>query len=358
MSLPSDAVILLRSRAMIGDAVMATPAVEAVRERYPGARLIFATSHIAAPLFEGDTRLDELVRLPGPGLSRGQFLRFLRDYWGLLKRERPDAHVALDAGGNLVPQLVHLASVPRRLACVGREATGRQWHRAPLWTLTDYTPTADELGTHRAHGFQRLVAQLGCDSTPRRIALQLTDEDRASGLSRLRAAGVSRGPVVALHPGANWEYRKWPVARMAEAAREFRRLGAEPLVLAASPDSEDVRYLQSEAQVTYVSTPDVRDLACVLAAADAVVANDSGPMHIASGVDTPLVALHGPNDPAIVGPDPLHAKTRALYHGLACSPCAQNTFDPSARCGRPTGTWCMEHIHVTDVVDAVSELLA
>lgn len=353
-----DSTILVRCRAFIGDAIMALPALEALRERYPSARIVFAANRAVASLLEDDPRIDEFVALAPIGQSPGAHLRCVSRYWSLLRRERPAAHIALDAGGNVLPQLIWLARVPRRLACMGREVTGRRWHRAPNWLLTDHLPTPEQMGLHRAHGFLKLVSLLDCDPKPRPARLQMTVSQRERGRSLLEATGAGSALTVAFHPGASWIDRKWPIERMVQAAQQLASEGVQPIALGGPADDLEVQRLIGQAGATHVPTPGVGDLAWALGAVDALVANDSGPMHIAAALGTAVVALFGPNDPAVVGPDPLQPRARVLYHPLECSPCPQMTLDADARCARPHGVWCMEQIRVDEVLKAVHGLLA
>jgi ADP-heptose:LPS heptosyltransferase len=336
--------------------MFALPALEALRERYPQATILLATPGAAGPLFEGDPRIDGHVPLAAPRRRGLGHLQTLRDYWHLLHSRRFDAHIALDAGGQWLPHLVWAAGIPRRVACRGYDMGHGRWHRAPAWMLTDTAPTPDELGLHRSHGFLHLLSTLDCDPTPRRARLHLTDEDRALGEELLSRSGASGRPVVAIHPGASWVDRRWPVERFAQVTGTLHQRGAWVVALGGPGDQPSVAAL-AEAGAVPISTANVRDLARVVAVSDVFLGNDSGPIHVAAACGTPLVGIYGPTPPELVGPDPLHPRAKVLGHRLACSPCLMNSRDPAARCERPYGTWCMEQVSVEEVLAAVEELL-
>jgi ADP-heptose:LPS heptosyltransferase len=354
--LPDDATILLRVRAFIGDSIFILPALDALRARYPGATIVLATLASAGPLFEGDPRINDFVALAGTGHSALQHVKTLSDYWRLLHTRRFDAHIALDAGGQWLPHLVWASGIPRRVACSGHDPDGKRWHRAPAWMLTDTAPTPDTLGLHRAHGFLNLLSTVGCDPTPRRARLHLTDDDRARGEELLCRSGVPGKPVVAVHPGASWVDRRWPVERLVQVIRTLRERGAFPVALGGPADQSAVAQLAAAGAVP-VATGSVRDMARVLSVSQLFIGNDSGPLHVAAACGTPLVGLYGPNLPELVGPDPLHSRARVLIHRLPCSPCPMNVANSTGRCLRPHGLWCMEQVSVEDVLGAAEELL-
>jgi heptosyltransferase-3 len=355
--LPDGASVLLRVRAFIGDCMFALPALDALRERYPQATIVLAAVGAAGPLFAGDPRVDEFVPLAGLRRRGLGHLQTLSDYWRLLRSRRFDAHIALDAGGQWLPHLAWAAGIPRRVGCSGHDMIGGRWHRAPDWMLTDTVPTPDELGLHRSHGFLRLLQTLGCDPAPRRARLHLTDGDRLQGTELLTRSGATGRPLVAIHPGASWVDRRWPIERLAQVAGDLRRHGACPIALGGPGDRPSVEAL-AKAGAIAVATHNVRDMAAVLSVCDLFIGNDSGPIHIAAAAGTPLVGIYGPTPPDLVGPDPLHPCARVLAHRAPCSPCLMNSRDPAARCPRPHGLWCMEQISVAQVLGAAEELLA
>ncbi|MEN6347690.1 MAG: glycosyltransferase family 9 protein [Armatimonadia bacterium] len=355
--LPEDARVFVQVRANIGDSLFALPAIDALRQRYPQARIVFATSPAAGSLFYDDPRLSGWVPAIPYGGGRLRYARALRDYWSRLRKEGFDAHVELDAGGKVPPWIVWLAGVPLRLGCRGEEGGGGRWHAVPRWLLTDTVPVPDSLGLHRAHGFLRLMELLDCDPTPRPIRLLLTEERRERARQRLEGLGL-RPPVVAIHPGASWRFRRWPAERVVETARQLAKDGAHLLALGGEADAEVVSELVKAAGATAILTPNVRDLVDLLSAVDVCVGNDSGPVHLAAAVGTAVVGLYGPNLATYTGPDPLHRRARVLSAQLPCAPCAQGMIDPLAECKRPQGAWCMEQIEVSDVLQAVRDLLS
>jgi lipopolysaccharide heptosyltransferase II len=163
-------------------------------------------------------------------------------------------------------------------------------------------------------------------------------------------------PLLAIHPGAGWETKRWPAEKFAEIARRFA--GAVVVVGSASERQlaagvVDVAGSPHKPVLNLTGETSLKQLAALLGAADVVVSNDSGPMHLAAAMGTPVVALFGPSDPRRYGP--LIAEARVLRVDLPCAPCGQVRLPPE-RC-RGHVPDCMDGISVAMVVAAADQLL-
>jgi len=233
-----------------------------------------------------------------------------------------------------------------------RRGTGGGWR---TWMLTDAVPRGPLLERHRVHEFLALVgAETAGDPPPPELRLP----DAAD-----RSAGVGEPLVVALFPGANGESRRWPAGRFSALAQRLATAGRRVLVL-GGPGEEGLTEVVASAGAAYGECvdlggrTDLAGLAEVLAGCDALVTNDTGPMHLAAALRTPVVALEGPAD--VRQTRPLGARVRLIGRfDLPCVPCVKN------RCPRTgPGTEltdarneCMWLISVDEVEREVQELL-
>ncbi len=334
----------------IGNLAMVLPYVAAVRRSFPGARVTFLTLERNRPLLQGQPGIDAILTLRDHGLVAP-----LADVFKLarrLRRERVDLFVDFE-------QFLRVAGLLARLAGarfqVGFDTPGQG--RASL-----YDATVPCLGDrHMALGFAELVRAAGVP----------TDGCASHEIAVLPAADVRLlarlddeppQPWIVLHPGSgdNFPGRRWPIERFAETGARLVALHGGTLLLTGSAaEAPLVRELGAELAARDASFRDLCGaldlpmLVALLARAELLVSNDTGPVHLASAVRTPVVALYGPNSPRLYGP--LGADHRALYRPLPCSPCLTNQNGKSSRCTLPL---CIRRIPTEDAVAAADELLA
>jgi len=168
----------------------------------------------------------------------------------------------------------------------------------------------------------------------------------------------ARRPLIGVHVSGGRESKQWHLDRFAAVARELARLRGGTIVLTGSPSDRPlvekvVAELGGIAQLNVCGQLDLVDLAAVLAQLEVLVTGDTGPMHLASAVSTPVVALFGPADPRRYGPS--SPRQRILRVDLPCSPCGLVRLPPE-RC-RGHVPDCMDGIRVDAVVAATLELL-
>ena len=181
----------------------------------------------------------------------------------------------------------------------------------------------------------------------------LADEEAIESL--LERAGIKhRTRWIAMNVGARWPTKRWPVESFGELVKQLERGGLGPVVLFGGPgDLEAAQGLCRTTErppVNLVGQTGLGLLPPLLRRATVLITNDSGPMHIAAAVGTPVVALFGPTNPMRTGPyGNMH---RVLRTGVPCSPCF------SRRCANPNQLECLTSIAVPDVLNAVQQALS
>jgi heptosyltransferase-2 len=345
MNTPSRLVV--RAPNWLGDAVMALPALAAVRAAFPDARIAIAAATSIAPLFEEDTAAaqDELISLgtaDGHGATDGHGRR--RNEVAALADGRFDAAL-------LLPNSFRSAWTARRARIPERWGYAANF-RGFLLTRAIARPKARHL--HQSEYYRELVRGLGLDapeSLPRLTVRPQTAHRADSLLVRNGVDGAAA--IVGFAPGAAYGHAKrWPPRRVAEVvARVSKELGAVCVLVGAQADSDAAREIEFSLPadvrpVNLIGRTDLRLLAGVLARCRAFVSNDSGAMHLAAALGVPVAAIFGPTDDRVTRPLGGHD---VLVHQVFCRPCMLRDC--------PIDHRCMKGITTDAVVAAVTARL-
>ena len=333
-----ESILVLRLY-FVGDVLLATPVLEALKRRFPGARLTVLIKKRAVAVLEGNPHVDEVVVYDAAENYHSP--KWARRLASGLRRRR--FSLAVDLTGDLRSSWLLFASDPGFRVGLNHVGMGFLLDRR-----IDYRATG-----HVVDHLLTAVEPLGAHSSDPAPRMYLTEEERAEAGALLAEVGVDTSSgALALSPGANWPFRRWRPERFGELAALAReRLGLVSIVLGSGNDSglaEAAVASSSGAAVSLAGRTNLRGLAAAAERVRAFVGNDSGPMHIAASVGTPVVGLFGPNTPERFGPR--GAPSRVLWKRPACSPCSQK------KCVRPDST-CMDEITVREVLHALESLL-
>jgi lipopolysaccharide heptosyltransferase I len=327
----------------LGDIVHALPLAAALREAGPDARIDWLVDVRHRAILDYVDGLSSVVavdtrRMRGP-TGVPAVVRALR-------AARYDA--AIDAQG-----LVKSA-VLARLAGAGRVLGFDRAHlREPLAAWA-YGETVVPAGPHVLDKAAALARALGAQAAPPRFPLQ---PPRRDVVTRTRTAlGVAADrPFAALNPGAAWPNKRWPAERFGALARHLHARHDWTSIVTWGPGEEALAAAVVAAAnaeggaVAAIAPPtDLGSLLTLLAAASLLVAGDTGPLHLAAALGTPVVGLYGPTDPARNGP--WSPKDVAVSRTAACRCLHQR------RCH--ADRWCLEDIAVDEVAAAVDRRLA
>jgi lipopolysaccharide heptosyltransferase II len=346
--------ILVTRVDLLGDVVLSLPAVRALRRAYPTARIDMLVLGATAGILEGQPEIDRVLtfdpyfwRSPA-ALLRPATWRHARGMLAALRAARYD--LAISISGDIASILTRLSGARRR---VGYAA------EAYPFLLTDAVPG----GRYRARQHEvryvlALAEAAGGIVTDGDALLSLAvrpeaARQMASSIRAERARRGARGPLVAIHAGArNGQAKRWPPDRIASlAGRLVRELDALVVLTGAPserPLAEAVLRQCSVPVTDLVGRTDLPQLVALLAASEVLVTGDSGPMHVACAVRTPVVALHGPTDPALSGPTAPDAIV--LRQALWCSPCYDASATAECRFSNPV---CMKYLAPDAVFAAV-----
>ncbi|MDB5077590.1 MAG: waaF [Chloroflexi bacterium] len=342
---------------LLGDMVNSMPAVAALHDRFPHARITMLTMPYTAAIPRQFSFVDEvltldpnIVRSPRNLLRPQTYMTFLK--MGLrLRRERFDLCVSLFG---LTASIFAFASGARQRIGYLRESYP--------YMFTD--PIPGRRFDRRQHEVQwdlDLAAAAGASGAFRHPSLRVLPEPGIRVAARLAELGVCPGDrVIGIHGGAiNGAAKRWPAMHWAALAdRLIGDHGCKVILTGSASErhiSDDIVARMSHTPIVLTGETDIDELLEVLARCDLVVSGDSGPLHLAVALGRPTVSIYGPTDPAIYGPTPKPGqKAVIIRRGLACSPCYNLLATAECPHGQPV---CMIDVTVGQVLSASLELL-
>ena len=333
--------ILVRATNWVGDAVMAIPALEAIRKSRSGAEIVLLARPSVADLYREQGYADRVIVYENRDRHRG--------IWGRerlaaeLRSERFDVAMlfqnAFDAAW-----LSWRAGIPER---IGYARDARGW----LLTKAVAVPKGRELPAHESYYYLELLRR-ACwiDRLPalERISLNVSEEARSRGRQTLLAAGARPNATwIAFAPGAAYGSAKcWAPERYAALAERLIDASGADVILFGAPQESDMASRIVNAMrhpaISLVGKTSMAELPGLLAACRRFIGNDSGAMHVAGAVGLPVVGIFGPTDPE--GTSPMTPQFQMIREPVSCSPCFLR------HC--PIDHRCMTRISVDRVFDA------
>jgi len=311
----------------IGDAVMSLPFLRALARAEPAGALAVLARRGPAAVYRAEGSAGEI-------LPRSTFLAEALS----LRRGRFDEAWLLP--NSYRAALLARASGARRRIGYATEGRG--------WLLTDAPPPPPETA-HQLRDYDALLATRGIRPDPDPPRLPVPAASLARAHEALDAARVPPA-FAALAPGSAFaQSKRWPSERFAALADALAERGLPAAVLVGPGEAELGARVANRARsrpAVLGADLDPVELAAILSLARVAITNDSGPMHLAGAVGTPVAAIFGPTDPGRTGPS--GSPSRVLDRYVFCSPCFKTEC--------PYGHECMEEIGVEAVVRAVETL--
>ncbi|MDG3004042.1 lipopolysaccharide heptosyltransferase II [Paludisphaera mucosa] len=334
---------------LIGDAVMATPTLRALRRGFPSGRLSIVAKPNVAPVLDGLDWFDETILFhPRSKLREQRTPALIRR----LRGDRPDAAVLLP-NSIRTAWIARLSGIPRRVG-YDRYARG--------WLLTDrLAPPRDAAGKLLpcpiVEYYLGLAHVLGCPGEGVRLELATTPANEAAADEACTALGVdpSAGLVCLNTGGAFGPAKAWPAESFGVLARRLAEESNVSVVVLCGPSERD----EARKIVALAAHPRVASLAdralslglskAMVRRADLLVTTDSGPRHFAAAFGTPVVTLFGPT--RIEWTRTNHPNAIHLYHPVPCGPCQR----PVCPLGHHL---CMKNLNPDRVFDASRRMLS
>ncbi len=342
--------ILIRVNNWIGDVVMISPSMRAIRNRFADAKISILAKSWVVDTLRGNPFYDELIEYDNLGRHRGLSGR-LRVI-GELKRREFDCAILFQKAFEAA-LFSFLAGIPRR---IGYDTDSRGF----LLSHRIYE-TEEARMRHHVEYFLDIVRTIGCEAQDKSLYFHIGDEERKRALEIFEKEGLKDDkPVVVIHPGASKIERQWHSERFAALADILYQKASAHIVIAGGKiDMKAAATIQERMQHSALDLTgklSIKEFGAFAERSSLFIGNDSGPMHVAAAVGTPVVSIFGPGLPEKTAPFVNPARYIAITKKFPCAPCRQKFFKECtpAPSGKP---YCIEEITIGDVYNAAYELL-
>jgi len=336
--------ILIVRTDRIGDVLLSTPLIKALRERYPDAYLAMMVSPYAKDIVDGNPYLDKVIIYDKDGKGKSWYgsIKFALN----LKKKRFDLALVLHPT-NRVHLITYFAGIPRRVG----------FNRKLGFLLTDRIKHTKQWGEkHELEYNLDFLRYLGIEAADKNLFMPIKPEAENWVADIFRTEGVKPDDkLLAIHPAASCPSKIWPQERFARVADILaEKYGFKILLIAAAKDAKIAQNLAKNMQhpaLNLAGRTSVSQLASLLKRCQLFISNDSGPVHIACAVATPVISIFGRNQKGLnpIRWGPLGAKDKFLHKEVGCIEClAHNCKKEFA---------CLKAITVDDVVAAAEAIL-
>lgn len=286
--------ILIVNVNWLGDTLFATPFIRAVKEHYPESHVTVFTHSRCKEILEGNPYVDEIIVYDEKGQHRHLLGRF--SMVSQLQSKKFDTAFILRRSLSRT-MLLFLSKIHERIGYNSKKS-------GFLLTKKISLPPKD---LHRVEHFLGIARGAGIKPKSINYEFFIPEKDDRKGKEILKNTGVKTGDdFIAINPGGNWDLKRWPAENFAKLADEIiDRFNLKVVLTGAEKDIElcqRISGLMKNTPLLLCGKTNLKTLGTVFKKAKWVISNDSGPMHIAVGVKTPVIALFGPTSPRITGP--------------------------------------------------------
>ncbi|MFA5089915.1 MAG: lipopolysaccharide heptosyltransferase II [Candidatus Omnitrophota bacterium] len=336
--------ILIVRTDRIGDVLLSTPVIKALRQAYPQAFIAMMVSPYTKDIIEGNPWLDEVIIYDKEGRHKG-WLQSL-GFAFRLKEKGFDAAIVLHPT-NRVHLLAFFAAIPRRIG----------YGRKLGFLLTDRIRHIKQQGDkHELEYNLDLIRYLGIEPKDKKTFMPIQNKSEAWVKEIFLARGIkAEDRILVIHPGASCPSKRWPPDNFSRAADNLiEKYGFKAVIIAGPKDAkiaDAVAKNMRHSALNLSGGASVSQLASVLKRASLFISNDSGPVHIASSLDIPVISIFGRNQPGLSPRrwQPLGKKSSFLHKDVGCQPCLAHNCQK--------GFLCLKAIRVEDVLQTAESLL-
>ncbi len=334
--------LLIRSTNWVGDAIISTPAVRAIRKNFPNAKISILAKPWVAPVFQESPYIDEIIFYDANGRHSGNLgkIRLAKD----LRRYNFDAAILLQNAFEAA-LITFLAGIPRR---IGFTTDGRGML---LNSGVRLDPELKKI--HQVHYYLGILKGAGLSANGTDIDLFISEAERKQAAQMLEKSGINRGDkILGIGPGAEYgTAKRWFPERFANLCDMADKESGLKTLIFGGPGQEDIgmeisRLMNGE-PVDLCGKTSLRQAIALVEQCSVFVTNDSGLMHVAAALKKPLVAVFGSTDHITTAP---WGETGTMVRvGADCSPCLLTDC--------PTDHRCMKSVSVEMVFEAVKKKL-
>jgi len=326
----------------IGDVIHTLPALAALRKKFPDAHITWVIEEVAADVIMDHPALDRVIISRRKSwlndLKMGRFGRPVKEFIEFVQtlRDRPYDLVIDFHGLFKSAVIVFLSGGRRKLGYDSMQELSGLFYNEKI---------PEDMKKHAVDRYLDFLHYLGADVEAPEFTIPLGKDRQTVAARLLQAEGIDiEKPFVAVSPVALWETKLWSNHQFAWLCDRIIRDIKVPVVFTGSEEKaiEGIQSFMTMPSVNLAGRTTLRDLAQLYQKAALLITTDSGPMHLAAAMKTPVVALFGPTDPQRTGPyGDGHIVVR---RELPCSPCFSKTCETKR---------CMRDITVEEVFEAV-----
>jgi len=336
--------ILLTRTDRIGDVVLSTPAIKAVRDKYPNAHIAFMVRPYAKDIVDGNPYLDEVILYDKYGKHKSliKTIAFALD----LRKKKFDLAVMLHPT-NRVHLIAHLAGIKRRVG----------YDRKCAFFLTEKIAHKKQLGEkHESDYALELLKEIGIPSKEKELFVPVHEKDAIKVEKLLEEHRVGKDlALIAINPGASCKSKRWGLKKFAEVGEKLAGKYKARIVIVSDKTNREYADTMAKAMkhepINLAARTSVGELAVLLSKVDLFISNDSGPVHIACAVGTPVISIFGRKDSGLSPRrwGPTGEKSITLHKDAGCKVCLAHNCT--------LGFKCLEAITVDEVYNAARSLL-
>ena len=333
LNLGEEKRFLILSTTGLGDTLWATPAIRALRECFPTSYIGVVTSPIGKALLQHNRRIDALF------VAKNPLVPSLLPLYRKLRAQKVTHILSFHTSQR--------AMLPLAAILGATEIIGTNGINKGLDFLL--THPLDPSPMHEIQRRLSIVAQVGAHTLDSSMELSLSPEDERAADRFLEELHIPPYlPLIAIHPGAKDSFKQWPAAHFIElGARLVQNLGCRLIVTGTPAEKPLVDSIVSRLEGAYSATHlPLLAAAALIKRMDMMIANDTGPMHLAFAQKIPAIGLFTPTDPKLCGPY-FAESALAIAKKPTCTPCIRKS------CKEP---FCLLQIGVQQVYDAALNL--
>ncbi len=343
-NLSSDKIkrILIRSTNWVGDAIITTPAIRAVRKNFPEAKISLLAKPWVAPIFYNNPYIDNILIYDAAGKHKGLsgILRLSKE----LRKEKFDLAILFQNAFEAALTAI-LAGIPNRL---GYNSDARNLLLTHCICLT---PAMKRL--HQIDYYLGILEGASLKSDGRHLTLVVTDNERKQANAILSKHGITgKNRLIGINPGAVFgSAKRWFPERYAALSVKLRKYSGAEIAIFGGPGEKALGQYVSELMgsrcINFCGKTSLREAVALIERCQLFITNDSGLMHVAAALDTPQIAIFGSTDHITTSPS--SPRSQIIRTPVPCSPCLK----PDC----PTDHKCMKNITVEMVYDVAVKFL-
>jgi heptosyltransferase-1 len=343
--------ILIVKLSAIGDVIHTLPALNALRKEYPHAHITWLVEETASDIIRNHTALDKIIVSKRKkwirDIQEGKWIGTIKDIIAFVRTLRSRRYdMVIDFQGLFKSGiLVALCKGNRK---IGYDKTREESYRFLTERILPF-----DLNQHAILRYLNLLKASGIATASEiTFGVPINNKDRERVYSVLKHHQWNKGDrFIAINPMAKWDTKLWVPQKFAELADQIVKKYKITVVFTGSRQDreavQEITSLMQEKGINLSGKTDLLTLAALYEKADCLISTDTGPMHMAAAIGTPVIALFGPTAPWRTGP--FGSGHTIIRTGIPCSPCFQR------QCSQLD---CMKEIEVEKVLNAVANVIS